>query len=110
MGKFHERKAQLLEAIHAISDEKDLAEWEDVYRKVRERRERIQQYRATSKEKFDLEGVRRNRGYHKPDNTKVMRLIQQMDVQATQFPGRENARRSVYRKSNKAGFSILELF
>ncbi len=81
MVKFQERKTQLLEAVHAISDEKDLAEWEEVYQKVRERRERVQQYRATLKEKFDPEAVRRSRGGRKPDKADVMRLIKQMDVQ-----------------------------
>ncbi len=79
MAEFQEKKAQLLEAIHAISDEKDLAEWEEVYRKVRESRERIQQYRATLKEKFDPEAIRRS--HRRPNKAKVKRLIKQMDVQ-----------------------------
>lgn len=81
MVEFQERKSQLLEAVHAISDETALAEWEEVYRKIRESRERIQHYRATLREKFDPEVVRRSRGYRKPNKAKVMQLIKQMDIQ-----------------------------
>lgn len=80
MVDFQERKTHLLEAVHAIRDEKSLAEWEEVYRKIQERKARLQQYRATLREKFDPETVRQGRDYRKPDKAKVMRLIKQMDV------------------------------
>ncbi len=81
MGDFHERKEHLLDAVHSIHDENELAEWEEVYQKIKERRARILQYRATLKEKFDPDAVRRSRGYRKPDKTRVMGLIQQMNIQ-----------------------------
>ncbi len=82
MGDFHEKKTHLLNAVHAIHDENDLADWEEVYQKIKERRERFLQYRATLREKFDPDAVRRSRGYRKPDKTRVMGLIQQMNIQA----------------------------
>lgn len=81
MVNFQERKAHLLEAVHAIHDEKDLAEWEEVYQRIRERKARLQKYRATLREKFDPEAVRRSRDYRRPDKAKVMRLAKEMDVQ-----------------------------
>ncbi|MFN0037590.1 MAG: hypothetical protein ACKVUS_21210 [Saprospiraceae bacterium] len=81
MGDFQDRKTHLLDAVHAINDEGDLAEWEEVYQKIKARRERMLQYRATLREKFDPETVRRSRGYRKPDKANVMRLIKQMNVQ-----------------------------
>ena len=81
MVNFQERKAHLLEAVNAISDEKDLAEWEEAYRKVQERAARMEKYRAKLREKFDLEAVRRSRGFRKPNKVRVMHLIREMNVQ-----------------------------
>lgn len=80
MVNFQERKAHLLEAVSAISDEKDLAEWEEAHRKVQERRARMEKYRVKLREKFDPESVRRSREFRKPDKNKVMHLIKEMNV------------------------------
>ena len=81
MGDFYKRKTHLLDAVQAIHDEEDLAEWEEVYQKIRARRARILQYRAVLREKFDPEAVRRSRGYRKPDKERVLQLIKQMNIQ-----------------------------
>lgn len=81
MGALAEKKLEFIRAVSDIEDEKTLLALMEAYQQIttskRTNGKEIKQIR----QQFDADAIRRRRGRVGHDKDKIMRLIQEMDIQ-----------------------------
>lgn len=83
MNGLAEQKLEFIEEVSHISDEETLAALREAYRQITGQRksDKGKPPKAVIRQKFDADAIRRRRGRIGHDKAKIMRLIQEMDVQ-----------------------------
>lgn len=81
MGVLAEKKLEFIRAVSDIEDEKTLLALMEAFRQITDEVKANGKPTKPMRQKFDAEAIRRRRGRVGHDKAKIMRLIQEMDIQ-----------------------------